>query len=121
MHRFVVLRHEPGAASDRKLHWDLMLEDDSGLRTWALDSEPRSGASIDATELPEHRKDYLDYEGPVSNDRGFVTRVDHGTYTVIRQSSAELVIEIEGEHLRAAVTLQNRGADQRWLVAFDGG
>ena len=120
MQRFVVLRHEPGAASEHELHWDLMLEQDSSLRTWALDSEPEMGLSIEGRELPDHRQDYLDYEGPVSGQRGSVTQFDRGTFRVLRQSSDELVIELDGEHLRGEVTLQRRGEDQRWLVVFAG-
>ncbi|MBP86984.1 MAG: hypothetical protein CMJ64_09755 [Planctomycetaceae bacterium] len=121
MWRFVVLRHEPGPASTRELHWDLMLEDDSDLRTWALVSEPKPDATIVAIELPNHRKDYLVYEGPVSGERGSVTRFDHGTYSLIRESSDEVAIELNGQRLRAAVTLQRCSDDQRWLVAFDDG
>ena len=44
--RFVVLRHEPGEAGPRELHWDLMLEFGDGLRTWALKSEPHVDKQI---------------------------------------------------------------------------
>jgi len=129
MQRFVVLRHEPGSASDRELHWDFMLEGESMLRTWALESEPAMGSSSAALELPDHRLDYLDYEGPVSGQRGSVTRFDRGTYTAIRQSDDELVIEVNGEQLRGTVTLrhrsdgtlQRRDHGQRWVVAFAAG
>ena len=121
MPRYVVLRHEPGSASDRELHWDLMLEQESSLRTWALDSEPGAGASITARELASHRKAYLDYEGPVSGERGSVTRFDRGTYQVIRQFENGLAIELDGQRLQAAVTLQRYGDDQRWVVSFAAG
>jgi hypothetical protein len=78
--RYVILRHEPGPASERPLHWDLMLETPVGLRTWALMNEPCVNVPIDAAELPLHRVYYLTYEGPVSGARGIVTRWDEGTY-----------------------------------------
>jgi len=39
--RFVVLEHQPGPKSSRGLHWDLMLEHEDSLLTWALEKEPR--------------------------------------------------------------------------------
>ena len=37
-------------------------------------------AAIAATALGDHRVAYLDYEGPVSGNRGTVRRWDHGSY-----------------------------------------
>lgn len=73
--RFVVLEHDHPF-----LHWDLMLETDGTLRTWRLLAEPVGGDPVPAEPLVDHRIAYLDYEGPVSGDRGHVTRWDHGTY-----------------------------------------
>ena len=86
--RFVILRHEPGPASERPLHWDLMLETSGGLRTWALAEEPQVKRPIAATELPLHRPVYLTYEGPVSGARGMVTRWDQGMYRMLTSGSA---------------------------------
>lgn len=115
MPRFVVLRHEPGPAGPRELHWDLMLERETDLLTWALDSEPVAGASIAALELPAHRKHYLDYEGPVSGERGSVTQFASGTYVVTQDAEDEWRITLSSEQLNAAVVL-TRVADQRWAV-----
>jgi len=120
MLRFVVLRHEPGSNGPRDLHWDLMFENGKSLRTWALDREPQAGTSIAAVELPEHRAAYLDYEGTVSGERGAVTRVERGNYTIAQESNDELVIDIAGEHLCGTVTL-HRKKDQRWVIVFDDG
>jgi hypothetical protein len=73
--RFVILEHDHPVR-----HWDLMLEAGSVLRTWRLAEIPALGKEIDATALGDHRVMYLDYEGPVSGDRGSVKRWDGGTY-----------------------------------------
>jgi hypothetical protein len=67
-------------------HWDLMLELDSGeLLTWRLPGRPLSDLLSDklpfmAVQLPNHRIAYLDYQGPVSGNRGRVERVASGFY-----------------------------------------
>lgn len=99
--RFVVLKHdwpEP--------HHDLIaeLQDMAGadrLPTWALYPErsddcfflldrPIAGRAI---PLQPHRRQYLDYEGPVSQGRGSVMRECHGV--VIDSASDET-----GDHIR---------------------
>ena len=49
-------------------------------------SRLRLVVEMDAEVLPDHRLAYLDYEGPISGDRGSVTRWDRGTYDVEHQS-----------------------------------
>src|SRR6185436_5473214 len=86
--RWVVLHHtgvdEP--------HFDLMYEQQPGstLTTWRLPEWPPA-QYVPATPLAEHRRDYLDYEGPVSNNRGSVRRVADGTCrveTLLRENQA---------------------------------
>lgn len=74
--RFVILKHDHPF-----LHWDLMLERDGTLATWRLLHEPVLQTWLPAERLPDHRIAYLDYEGPVSGDRGVVSRVISGSYT----------------------------------------
>jgi hypothetical protein len=112
MLRFVVLRHELPAKSQRSLHWDLMLERDGVLLTWALAEEPTPGKAISAMRLADHRLAYLNYEGPVSGDRGTVTRWDAGEYVALSQGAAELRITVWGEKLRGTCTLRERDAAQ---------
>lgn len=75
MPRYVVLEHDW-----KGVHWDFMFEAQGVLVTWALDRPPTVNLDIPARKLDDHRFAYLDYEGPVSNDRGFVTRWDEGVY-----------------------------------------
>lgn len=88
--RFVVLFHEFPIGHNRANHWDLMLEQGGRLLTWALPEMPAIGKSIAARRLPDHRLEYLNYEGPVSGDRGEVSRLIAGTYAW--QPGAELEI-----------------------------
>ena len=75
--RYVVLRHD--GIDDP--HYDLMFESPSGggLATWRSTSWPIEQRTP-VVKLPDHRLDYLDYEGPVSGNRGTVIRVARGTY-----------------------------------------
>ena len=116
--RFVVLRHEPGVAGPSELHWDLMLEFGGSLRTWALKSEPCVGAAIPADELPRHRSDYLDYEGPVSRGPGTVRRLDRGSFEVIQDSPENLTVELHGELLVGRLQLTLDSTNQRWMACF---
>ena len=76
MPRFVILEHDYP-----ELHWDFMLECAGALKTWRLAEPPAThGELIAAVALEDHRLDYLDYEGPVSGNRGRVKRWDRGDY-----------------------------------------
>jgi DNA polymerase Ligase (LigD) len=73
--RFVVLEHDWPA-----VHWDLLLECGPVLKAWRLLSEPGPGRAVPAEPNYDHRLLYLDYEGPLTGDRGRVRRWDAGTF-----------------------------------------
>src|SRR5262245_32163977 len=75
--RYVVLRHE-GIPDP---HFDIMLEkeDGSALETWRSNYWPVT-QSTPLTKIGDHRLEYLDYEGALSGDRGFVKRIETGMY-----------------------------------------
>lgn len=92
MPRFVILEHD-----HPHLHWDLMLEADDVLRTWRLAETPEVGKVIEATALGDHRIAYLDYEGPVSRNRGTVQRWDVGSFAWREYEGTTIVLELRGE------------------------
>jgi len=76
-----------------------------------------AGKVIAATVQMNHRKLYLDYEGPVSGNRGRVTRWDSGEYEVVQQNSLVLIQQITGTRLRGRVKLQHV-SDKNWTWKF---
>ena len=125
MPRFVVLRHEFPADHPRGSHWDVMFETEGALRTWAIRQMPDESEPQSADALADHRMEYLTYEGPVSGERGSVTRWDAGIY----QRSAEIPLvggrimgrddfrfQIVGTRLRGTIELI-RGPDG-WRYRF---
>src|SRR5262245_25239921 len=80
--RTVVLRHDLPAGSH---HFDWMLASDAAgqapLITFRLETPPWTigpRQSTSAKRIADHRPGYLDYQGPVSGDRGSVRRVGQG-------------------------------------------
>ena len=100
MPRFVILEHTGSADYKPGVHWDLMLEAEDGLRTWELEAPPREGSSVRAAELGVHRLDYLDYEGPVSGNRGSVRRWDSGPFEVLSETSTVIELAIQRSKTR---------------------
>ena len=90
--RFVVLRHDGYGPT----HFDLMFETAPGSRlaTWRANEWPLHEDSSLAA-LPEHRADFLTYEGPLSNNRGSVTRVAAGRHSIMRYTDRVLVTRLE--------------------------
>ena len=77
--RFVILHHTDYGQP----HYDLMFETEPGsaLATYRLPTWPITGPTH-IEKLTEHRRDYLDYQGPVSNNRGQVRRLASGAITI---------------------------------------
>ena len=75
--RYVVLRHE--GVDDP--HFDLMFETEphGDLTTWRSDVWPLEDRTP-LVRIGAHRREYLDYEGPLSGNRGTVRRVASGTF-----------------------------------------
>ncbi len=114
MLRFALLRHECPPDYREGPHWDLMLEregrqEEHRLATWSLlqlppawlspprdASEPTTPVvgAIQATRLPVHRAKYLDYEGPISGDRGTVRRVAGGSIRWIEAGENRCRVEL---------------------------
>ncbi len=105
MPRFVVLEHRWNG-----VHYDLMLEDPStgALRTWAIDAPIVAGAELPARALADHRRAYLDYEGPVSGNRGEVRRLDQGTYEPRVWSTEAVEIVLDGSRFQGTAGLRPR-------------
>ena len=89
-HRYVVLRHEGVEVP----HFDLMFETspDSRLATWRSERWPVDRPTV-TKRIGDHRSDYLQFEGELSDNRGqvrriaagicFVEQLDNGQYWAI--------------------------------------
>ena len=111
MPRYVILTHDHPF-----LHWDFMLEAGAVLRTWRLAEQPRPGAQIVATPIGDHRPAYLDYEGPLSGNRGAVTQWDCGHYALLESTDQRHVIRLVGKNLTGIATLTQIGSE--WTFHF---
>ncbi len=131
MERFVLLRHTMPAGSDRADHWDLMLEAGGVLRTWELLTLPAAWSAALGREmgdgeagtararvLADHRLEYLDYEGPLSDGRGDVRREDGGGLRWIEDSQTAAVAQLNGAVLQGVLRLTvESGSDWRLSLA----
>jgi hypothetical protein len=117
MRRFVLLEHRWNG-----IHYDFMLEVDGRLRTWSLGARISAGGVIGARALPDHRLAYLDYEGPISGDRGAVRRLDRGTYRTIAWEDGRIEVNLDGDQLKGTLCLtrDEYGGPERegWSLRF---
>lgn len=120
MPTFVVLEHIWAG-----VHYDVMLEDVAlgSLRTWAVEVPLTPGVDLPARELAAHRLVYLDYEGPISGDRGSVRRLDRGTFIpqIWREDLVEVILS--GDVYRGEVAFRSVDPERsetagsfRWVV-----
>lgn len=96
--RFVVLYHHVGPRLDRTAqpHCDWMFALKGQLRTWATPPVTRfdEPLRLSCTPLPDHRIDYLDFEGELSHERGTVRRLLHGTAVITHNSPNRFGVEL---------------------------
>jgi hypothetical protein len=94
--RFALLHHILAESE----HWDLMLETGDALSTWQVLDDPYlldvEVSVLRARPIGDHRLIYLDYEGPVSGDRGHVRRVDGGGFFLLVRQEGLWTVRLEG-------------------------
>jgi hypothetical protein len=136
MPRFVLLYHDCPPNYERASHWDFMLESGDVLRTWALERLPRNWQAahsrtsvvysncpllaednlVTAMPLGDHRRDYLEIEGPLSGDRGTVIRVATGTYRSEQEAPGEWRVALMCEDLPESACLSGNETDRHWTM-----
>jgi len=102
--RFAIQRHTGHGPE----HWDLMIEDGEVLAAWHLERPPtpHDQAPIPAERIPDHRKHYLTYEGPVGGGRGDVALHDSGTATTLDRTPDKWRFRLEGRHVNGTYVLE---------------
>ncbi|MGO9909409.1 MAG: DNA ligase D [Solirubrobacteraceae bacterium] len=98
-HRFVVQEHHA-----TRLHWDLRLEHDGVLASWAIPngipSDPADNRLAVRTE--DHPLEYLEFHGKIPKGQygaGTMTIWDHGTYEVHKWEDRKVEVTFHGERL----------------------
>ncbi|MDI2032212.1 DNA polymerase ligase N-terminal domain-containing protein [Saccharopolyspora sp. TS4A08] len=119
--RFVVQRHRA-----RRKHYDLRLEHDGALLSWAVPKGPTLDPAVRrmAVRVEDHPLEYADFEGTIPAGEyggGDVIVWDRGTWTPGEDDPAAaleagtLHFELHGEKLRGHFVLVRRGETQ-WLL-----
>ena len=124
--RFVVQRHRA-----TRLHYDLRLEMDGVLASWAVPKGPTLDPSAKrmAVHVEDHPLEYYDFEGVIPRGEygaGDVIVWDWGTWEPARGddpakavAKGELHFDLFGEKLRGRFALVRRGASgdrEQWLL-----
>ncbi len=113
--RFVVQEHRA-----RSLHWDLRLEHEGALASWAVPKgippDPRKNHLAVRTE--DHPLEYLDFEGEIPAGQygaGTMEIWDRGTYETHKFRDNEVMVTFHGERIRGRYVLfRTRGND--WMI-----
>ncbi len=112
----VLLRHD---LPDGSYHFDWMLarDDHCPLLTFRLDRDiSLDNQPFEAQPIGDHRRTYLDYEGPISGNRGSVSRVAVGWCGLKKVSSNEIKLTLDLAH-RTGNLRGIRQSDGRFLFA----
>lgn len=114
--RFVVQEHHA-----TRLHWDLRLELDGVLKSWAVPKEPplRPGIRRLAIEVEDHPLSYIDFEGIIAEGQygaGIVKIWDKGTYVMESRKPEKMVFILNGEKMRGGYVLLRFKEEGQWLL-----
>ncbi len=113
--RFVIQEHHA-----RSLHWDLRLERDGVLASWALPRgippDPRANRLAVRTE--DHPLDYLSFEGVIPKGQygaGTMMVWDSGVYDVEKFRPDEVIVVLHGQRVSGRYVLF-RTEGRNWMI-----
>jgi bifunctional non-homologous end joining protein LigD len=117
---FVIQRHDA-----RRLHYDLRLERDGALASWAVPKglPLHAGERHLAVHVEDHPLDYASFEGEIPKGQygaGTVEIWDRGTYELLEEKrNGGLTFRLDGERAQGVWTLVPAhldGKEQNWLL-----
>jgi len=102
---FVVHEHHA-----KNLHWDLRLEMNGVLKSWAVPKEPpeKKGIKRLAIEVEDHPLDYADFHGTIPEGNygaGEVKIWDSGNYELLKEYANKIIFELHGKKLKGKYCL----------------
>ncbi|MCX7974465.1 MAG: 3'-phosphoesterase [Candidatus Aminicenantes bacterium] len=116
---YVIQKHQA-----THLHYDLRLEEEGVLKSWAIPKEPplNPGVKRLAVETEDHPLGYEDFEGVIPEGEygaGTVEIWDKGSYVPLELGPGKKIIEIKGKKLKGTYALikikSKNGSDKNWL------
>ncbi|KXA94541.1 hypothetical protein AKJ65_04095 [candidate division MSBL1 archaeon SCGC-AAA259E19] len=105
------------------LHYDLRLEREGVLKSWAIPKGPSEDPSDKrlAIRTEDHPTDYAFFEGEIAEGRygaGEVELWDKGSYEPIKWRKNEIIVNIDGEKLagkHVLIRFQPEENPENWL------
>jgi bifunctional non-homologous end joining protein LigD len=113
--RFVVQEHHA-----RSLHWDLRLEHDGALASWAVPKGIPQDPSRNnlAVRTEDHPLEYLDFHGEIPKGEygaGTMTIWDRGTFELHKWREDEVMVTFAGERVQGRYVLFRTGGNN-WMI-----
>jgi bifunctional non-homologous end joining protein LigD len=117
--RFVIHEHHA-----TRLHWDLRLERDGTLASWAVPKglPPAPGENHLAVAVEDHPLEYLEFEAVIPKGQygaGAITIWDRGTYECLKWEPRKVEVALHGERVNARYALFPIDAGEHpknWLI-----
>ncbi len=112
---YVIQRHNAS-----HLHFDLRLEMDGVLKSWAVPKEPPTASGVKrlAVQVEDHPVEYAGFEGTIPEGEygaGKVEIWDKGTYKLINRKENKLIVKIDGAKLNGVYVLVRFKDEKNWL------
>jgi bifunctional non-homologous end joining protein LigD len=114
--RFVVQEHDA-----TRLHWDLRLERDGVLVSWAIPNgipqSPKENRK--AVHVEDHPLDYIDFEGEIPEGNygaGTVKLWDTGSYECEKWEPRKIIVNFHGDRLQGRYALFEAGSAKDWMI-----
>lgn len=101
------------------LHWDLRLEMEGVLKSWAVPKGPPAEPGIKrlAVQTEDHPLGYIDFEGIIPEGQygaGTVKIWDTGPFELLEQKDREIKFRLQGRRLKGTYYLL-RFKEKNWL------
>ena len=105
--KLIFVMHEHHA---RSLHWDLRLEMNGVLKSWAIPKQPpiKKGIKRLAIQVENHPLDYAKFQGIIPEGyygAGKVEIWDKGNYELIEKDKKKIIFELYGKKLKGKYVL----------------
>ena len=112
---YVIQKHDA-----THLHYDLRLEMDGVLKSWAVPKPPPTEPGVRrlAVQVEDHPLEYASFEGTIPEGEygaGTVEIWDKGSYRLLERKEDKLTVDIRGERLKGIYYIIRFKDVKNWL------